>query len=313
MSAKRRTLVTTAMLAKLCGVSQGTVDRALHNRSGINPETREQILAVAKEYGYRPNIHAQSLVSGKSGMIGIVVFDLYNDYFSEMLMNLESAFCREGLYPLVMFSEKNPKREKECIETLYAMGADGLILCPVNGGEMFGCYLKALGIPVITVGNRVPGIPYVGVDNFKAMYDLTVQRISSGFRQLTYFAPVLGRTDSNAEAQTQRFLGFQAAAREAGIPYALVTQQPEDVRVLCPNRETAVVASTDHYALRLVYAGVPADQLSGFDHIKAPDRYRVPLVTVDGNSVETARAVVRMFTQKQPLTDYTVPYTIVIP
>ena len=313
MSPKRKTPVTTAMLAKLCGVSQGTVDRALHDRAGIKPATREQILSVAKEYGYRPNIHAQSLVSGKSSVIGIVVFDLYNDYFSEMIMNLENVISQENLHSVIMFSEKNMNREKECIQALYAMGADGLILCPVNGGEAFGRYLNALGIPVVTVGNRVPGIPYVGVDNYRAMYELTKYRIAQGYRKLHYYAPVLSRIGSNIDAQEQRYQGFQAAAKEANVSYDLFTRQPENLSELCHGQDTAVFASTDHYALRLIYAGIPANQLSGFDAINALSRYCIPLVTVGSNFSQTASVIVSMLTGDLPAADRIIPHNILFP
>ena len=60
----KKNSISTTQLAQICGVSQGTVDRALNNRKGINPKTKEKILAVANEYGYRPNIHARSMAGG---------------------------------------------------------------------------------------------------------------------------------------------------------------------------------------------------------------------------------------------------------
>ena len=167
-------------------------------------------------------------------------------------------------------------REKECIQALYAMGADGLILCPVNGSEAFGRYLNALGIPVVTVGNRVPGIPYVGVDNYRAMYELTKYRIAQGYRKLHYYAP-------------------------------------ENLSELCHGQDTAVFASTDHYALRLIYAGIPANQLSGFDAINALSRYCIPLLTVGSNFSQTASVIVSMLTGDLPAADRIIPHNILFP
>lgn len=313
MGVKRNPPVTTTFLARLCGVSQGTVDRALHNRSGISPQTRDKILAAAKEYGYRPNIHAQSLSSGKNSIIGIVVFDLHNDYFCDLIMNLETAFYEAGMFPLIMFSEKDRSREKDCIETLYSIGADGCILCPVNGGDSFGHYLSSLEIPMITIGNRVPGIPYVGVDNYQAMYDLTVRRISQGFQNLHYFAPVLERNGGNIDAQQQRYQGFQDAAKAHRVPYTLFTSQPESPTALCPDAKTAVLASTDYYALRLVYSGVPVSQVSGFDRIRALNSYRISLTTVDSHSQETSREILNLFLSQQNPTDILIPHTLIVP
>lgn len=313
MKANHKSPITTNFLAKLCGVSQGTVDRALHDRPGISTETKEHILSIAKEYGYRPNLHARNLVNGKSGIIGMVVFDLYNDYFSEMIMNLESAFCSAGLFPLVMFSEKDRNRELECIQTLYSTGIDGLIICPVGCGETFEKYLTSLNIPVVTVGNRIPGTPYVGVDNFQAMYELAEHRIRQGFQKLVYFAPVLRDTQNNTDAQQQRYQGFLSAARKHGIPFDVVIHPPQQLEQLCPNDSTAIIASTDYYALRLIYAGIPAKQVSGFDRIKAIDSYRIPLLTVDSGSQQTAQAIVSMFTEDPSPIDRVIPHRIVMP
>ena len=86
---KRFSKITTTQLARICGVSQGTVDRALHNRVGISEETRKRILTVAREYDYRPS----SQVGGQenSMLIGVVLLDLYNEFFSRLAMSLVSA------------------------------------------------------------------------------------------------------------------------------------------------------------------------------------------------------------------------------
>ena len=86
--------ISMSQLAKICGVSQGTVDRALHNRVGINKETRDHILTMAKKYGYRPNGTLNT--DKKSGMVGIIVFDLYNEYFSELIVEIERKLRSRG-------------------------------------------------------------------------------------------------------------------------------------------------------------------------------------------------------------------------
>ena len=80
---KRFSKITTTQLARICGVSQGTVDRALHNRDDINPETRARILEIAKENDYSPNVQMDNQAG--SMLIGVVLFDLFNEYFSNKL------------------------------------------------------------------------------------------------------------------------------------------------------------------------------------------------------------------------------------
>ena len=82
--------ISTSALSKICGVSQGTVDRALNNRPGIKLSTKQKILTAAKKFGYRAPIQANT--AKVIGQIGIVVFNLNNEFFSELIMELENAF-----------------------------------------------------------------------------------------------------------------------------------------------------------------------------------------------------------------------------
>ena len=139
-----KTRISTTKIAEICGVSQGTVDRALNGRKGIHPETKEKILNVAKEYGYRPNIHARSIAGGKSQLIGVVVFNLNNQYFSDFLTSVEKYCSAKNYSTIVMFTNKDSAKEINCINNLYHMAVDGIILCPVNDGEEYENYLPGL-------------------------------------------------------------------------------------------------------------------------------------------------------------------------
>ena len=125
--------ITTSMLAKICGVSQGTVDRALNNRPGISEKTKENIINTAKEYGYRKN-------EENNRQIGIVVFNLNNEYFSGLITDIEFALRKIGYSTVVKFTHYSKQYEIKCINNLYNMGVEGIILCPVNSGENFENY-----------------------------------------------------------------------------------------------------------------------------------------------------------------------------
>ena len=131
--------ISTNELARICGVSQGTVDRALNNRKGISEKTKQRILDIAKEYGYKPNIHARSIAGGKSMLIGVVVFDLANQYFSDMLMNIEKYCAGKSYSTVVMFTDKDPQKEIECIKHLYHMIS---VVIPVHLFSFFTFELK---------------------------------------------------------------------------------------------------------------------------------------------------------------------------
>ncbi len=294
MQIDRSKPITAETIAALCGVSQGTVDRALHGRGEIRAETKARILKVAAEYGYRPNQSARRLAGGKSGLVGVVLFDLHNAYFSELVMHMEERFREVGLLPVLMFSNKEPETERTCVQKLCAMGVEGIVLMPVTNDPLLEAELAALPIPVVTVGNRFGNLPHIGIDNRRAMYELALQMTERGFSRYLYYAPVLRYADANKEAQESRYQGYLDAAAEKGFTPETVLEIPADVSGL--GADTLVMASTDYYALRLIYAGLPAAQVTGFDAIRLSRDCHIPLVTVDGNSADVAKALAAFFT-----------------
>ena len=285
-------IISTNQLAKICGVSQGTVDRALNNRSGINPKTKEKILSAAKTYGYRPNIHARSISGGKSMLVGVVVFDLQNEYFSDLLTKLEAACRKKGYATVVMFTHKNPEREQECIESLYRMYMDGIILCPINKGPEFENYLHSLEIPVVTIGNRLETFPYIGIDNFAAMERATEYVIGKGCSRLIYVQPSLN-TGHNTYAQEERLRGFCSAVNKSGVSSSVLHWR--EVQTLAvTNEKTAVICSTDLHALRLLsIAKERGWSILGFDNISMIDALGLPLDSVAYDTDAVAEAIAR--------------------
>lgn len=291
--------ISTAQLAKICGVSQGTVDRALNNRKGINPQTRERILSVAREYGYRPNIHARCMAGGRSMLIGVVVFDLNNQYFSDFLTEL-SNYCASVHYStVVMFTDKDPARELECIQSLYHMSVDGIILCPVNGGEAFENYLLSLNIPIVTIGNRLHCLPHVGIDDRQAMADTTAHVLRLGYDHLLYVRPRLSQR--NISAQALRLEGFTATVTASGTPHA-VTAIDNAEAALIPGKRNAFVCPTDVYALRLLAAAQNHSAgIIGFDNIRLIDILHLKLDSVSYNIPQAVRLAAEYIIEGHPI------------
>ena len=110
----KRMRITTAELSKICGVSQGTVDRALNNRADINAETKTKIINVAKQYGYREYVDSDS-ENKIVGQIGIIVFNLNNEYFSKLITEIEFILRNIGLSAVIMMTHYDKQYEIECI------------------------------------------------------------------------------------------------------------------------------------------------------------------------------------------------------
>lgn len=270
--------ISTTEIAKICGVSQGTVDRALNNRKGINPKTKEKILNVAKEYGYRPNVHASSIAGGKSHLIGVVVFDLNNQYFSDILVSIESYCTSLGYSTVVMFTDKDHEKEIECIQNLYHMSVDGIVLCPANYGEEYENFLLSLRVPIVTFGNKLKRIPFVGIDNASAIEAALKAVLEKEYKKLIYVKPKLNQR--NTFAQTERLDSFITVCENKKVRY-IITDLLNAKKELEEHVKCALICPTDIYAIKLLpIANKYRAGIIGFDNVRLIDELGLKLDSV---------------------------------
>ena len=207
--------VTVKDLARICGVSIGTVDRAINGRGGINPETKEKILAAAREYGFVKNQNAISLSRGKPNLLGVIMPNLKTEFLATLLSAIEEEATALGFSTIIMLSGYSVERERDCATRMRSMDIAGLIVFPVISDAEFYRSVMRMGIPVVTVGNRIEGIPFVGIDDRLAMERATEFVISRGYERLIYVAPLLEKAGrENLSAQVLRHEGFLAASDE---------------------------------------------------------------------------------------------------
>ena len=275
--------ISTSEIARICNVSQGTVDRALNNRPDIKASTKQKILEVARRYGYREYVNATS--DRITGQIGLIVFNLNNEYFADLITETEYALREYGLGATVMMSHFDKQYEIECIRNLYNMGVEGIILCSVNSGAEFDNYLKLFDIPIVAVGNRIDSLPYVGIDDFAAMRDMTSNVLDDTPDNIVYFSPALRYPD--AYAQRMRYEGFLSVVGSA--EYCVVTN-PENIKSNY-NEKTTIICSSDYYAIQAYFKTNNA-RIVGFDNIKAIDKYNLSIDSVGYSMAEIARGAV---------------------
>ena len=294
--------ITTAELAQICGVSQGTVDRALNNRTDINAETKQRIINAAKQYGYREYVDSKTEIK-TAGQIGIIVFNLNNEYFSKLITETEFILRELGFSAVIMMTHYDKQYEIECIRNMYNMGVKGIILCSVNSGDEFKNYLNLFDIPIVAVGNNIGSVPYVGIDDFCAMRDMTEKLMAEGYTDLIYFSPALKYKD--AYAQESRYEGFLNAVSDR--KYTLVTDidQIEE----CYNDKTAVICSTDYYAFQVYFKAKNA-KIVGFDNLDAIKQYKLNIDSVGYSVSEIARSAIDIIVGKKS-GNFTVAYKII--
>ncbi len=202
--------ITIKDLASMCGVSAGTVDRALNNRKGISEKTRKKILRVAKEMDYRPDYTARSLVMGKTMTLGVVLFDLYNRSFAQLMNAIETRARELGYFVYLTLTAKNPENEVKCIDNLVNRKVDGIILLTVNKGEAFEAYLERLRIPLVTIFNFISDRwEHIGIQERNAMKGAIDYIVSKQYHNYIYVSPPLAYIDqSNIYTQEERLNGF---------------------------------------------------------------------------------------------------------
>lgn len=160
-------------IADLAGVSRGTVDRVLNNRSGVNPQTAEKIREIAKALDYRPNKAGLALAAQKKKYkIGVVLFSENNPFFDEVSEGVQMK-AREledyGVTTLTRRTEFDVKTQLDAIDELLQEGIHGLLLAPYNHPAIPVKIneLADQGIPVVTVNTDIGGsrrMAYVGSD-----------------------------------------------------------------------------------------------------------------------------------------------------
>lgn len=247
--------VTVKDLAKLCGVSIGTVDRAINDRGGINPETKKKILDAAREYGFVKNQNALSLSLGKPNLIGVIITDLKNEFQCTLLTAIEARASKLGYSTLIMLSNYDGNTEYECANRMRSMNVAGLIVLPVTTDVEFYKGIINSGIPVVTVGNKIENIPFVGIDDYEAMKCGVEYVLSRGYEKLIYTAPLLERESfQNMSAQSLRRDGFYNAVYEKADfllldNYADYESFLEKLRCggYSENRKTAFICPSDVY------------------------------------------------------------------
>lgn len=213
--------ITLQQIAEACGVSRGTVDRALHHKKGVRPEVAQRIRETAREMGYIPR-HANPLSSIRPVRIGVVLHTGISD-FVQILAKIMLRFPEETLLPveviLRVMDGTNVHHQLALIDDLIQNEQiDGLALMPLAHTlilEKVNELSEAHGIPVITINTDIPDsarLAYVGPDN------IACGRAAAALMGLStqgkgWILPILGQKSGHF-ADTQRMCGFQAEMNE---------------------------------------------------------------------------------------------------
>lgn len=271
-------MITIKEIARICGCSIATVSRALHERPDVRPETKAKIQRVARENGYRPHRLAKSLVKGYTNIIGLVVLDIQNPFFVQLVKLLHEALLKKAYSLHLGIMDGTPESEYRVLEDLAGMKVDGIIHFPLNMGTSYIAYLKQLRIPLIHMCNRLDDeFPFVGVDEQDAMVQAVEHIRDVGYEYIIYVSPPLRfRGSRNLYTLEERLKSVRKAAGDMKVQVIHSAAYVQDCRRMIQESsiKCCVVCSSDIFALDIMTslrtAGIqpPGDYgLMGFDNI----------------------------------------------
>jgi LacI family transcriptional regulator len=306
--------LTLEDIGRLAGVSRSTVSRVINDQASVNPEVRERVRSVIARTGYTPNVVARSLVSGRTGVIGLVipsrVHALFEDpYFSRLIQGISAASNQAG-NTLSLFIFQNEEEEAALYPRVVKSGVlDGLILTATRMADPLLARMAVGEIPLVIVGRPdVEGVSYVDVDNQGGGLRAATHLADLGYERIGLIgAPVsttagIDRLNGFTEGLALRGLSLHPDLRVdgdfSGESGHLAMQQ------LIPHRPDAIFAASDTMAagalraLREAGVRVPEDiALMGFDGLPASERSVPPLTTIRQPVTETGARAVQMLNE----------------
>ncbi len=302
-------------VAERAGVALTTVSRAFSDPDKLSPATLKRIETATADLNYTLNLNARSLRRRSRGVVLVLLPDIGNPFFSQLLKGMEEAAREHGRVILIGDTGSDAGLRESYAMQLQARTADALIL--LDGQLPFAPETAArahlLRSPVVAVSERVPeaSIPYVGIDNEAAARDVAALLAGAGHRRVAHIRGTRGNMLTEERAR-----GFAAGAKTQGLTllgsveghFSIEGGREAALAILgWPDRPTAVFASSDEIAMGAIHAFKSAglrvpDDLSviGFDDIDFAAIHEPGLTTVRQPRRAMGRAAVDLIANWTP-------------
>jgi DNA-binding LacI/PurR family transcriptional regulator len=288
-------------IARRAKVSTATVSRTINRVPTVDPQLAKRVWKVVDELGYYPNTQARALVSGRSRIFGLIVSEITNPFFPEIVQTFENLAVENNYEILLTSTVHDPKRMESSVRRMIERRVDGVAILTFGMEETLIEHLRFRKVPLVfvDVGPDVPGIANIRI-NYQNGIRQAVQHLAA--LRHTRIAFVTGPLHLKS-AQTRRE-AFKAAMSEIGLPSDLIVvgdhRMEGGMSALIElnrlsNRPTAVLCSNDMTAIGVMREAydqnikIP-DELSvvGFDDIRLAEFTIPPLTTVQMSQKELA-------------------------
>ncbi|MBM7591353.1 LacI family DNA-binding transcriptional regulator [Brevibacillus fulvus] len=282
---KKRSRVTLQQVAEHAGVSRATASKVVRGSSNVSDAAREKVFNSMKELGYIYDRVAANLRSNRSNTIGLIITDIRNPYFSDLLIGIHESLDKEGYTVILGTTFDSVEKQDLLLSTMLEHRVGGILLSPVPGSSPETVErLSQFDIPIVLAARRITTdhqFDYVGIDNVEGAKLAVQHLVAKGHQRIAFIGG-----PSNSSAWQERTEGYCLALLEAGIPVdeALIKEGPttrqggyETIRKVLeqPDPPTAIFCYNDIIALgALTYLdeiGIkPGQHISivGFDDIQ---------------------------------------------
>lgn len=244
-------------VAAKAGVSVATASYVMAGRGRVSDDTRRAVLTAADELGFVRNAAAANLRSGQSKLIGVILNNIANPFFSHLVSELEIAAYQEGFLTLLSTAQNDLERQTKMLGSMVSQGVDAIILSPVHETSLVDLQVAITrNIPVVSCVRDLPDCPvsFVGVDDEQSGY-LAMRAVLSAGHQTTTFIGGYERTTT----LEGRKAGVRRALIEAGLRISACTFRPgplsmefgaSEIKGICANgpAKSAVICFNDYIA-----------------------------------------------------------------
>jgi LacI family repressor for deo operon, udp, cdd, tsx, nupC, and nupG len=296
-------------VAKRAGVSTATVSRSLATPELVSEDARARVLAAINATGYTPNVAARNLRARRTKMVLVVVPNIANHFFAEVLRGIDDELVAHGYGIIIGNLDNLPEREARYVDLVFARQVDGVLLLSGHVPAGNGRTMSEAGLPMASICVEIPGsgLPAVLVNDRAAGKSVAAHLVALGHRRFGYVSGPAGNM-----SEVGRWGGFRAGIAKAGLDpddtlywqgdFSLEAGIATGRAFLdCGRRPTAVFAASDHMAIAFMKtvsaAGVrvPDDvSVVGFDGIEFGAFVTPTLTTIPQPRHEIGHTAARM-------------------
>lgn len=293
-------------VAKRARVSTATVSRTLNESSRVSARTADRVRKAIAELNYYPNTHARTLVSGRSRMLGLIISDITNPFFPELVKSFEDQATQRGLEVIIGNTDYNPKRMADCIRRMLERKVDGVAIMTSETDPELLAELTRRKIPTVLLDTEKtgPASATIKIDYAQGIYEAVEHLFSLSHRRIAFISGPL-----NLQSARIRQTAFLSGLKAHGITPDEEMIEKGDHRIeggatamrtllARSNRPTAVITSNDLTAIGALGAAyemglrIPDDiSVVGFDDIGFAHLTQPPLTTVRLSRTELAITV----------------------